>query len=148
MRPDMRFVIAAVLFTFVTAAQVPKPEPEGTPATYGSHEDPWFKKSPKKGDPNIRRLAGSVRFPDDSLAVGAAVKVKNRTSGETVVYTTDAKGNYIFESLTMKVDYDVWAEYKDRKSNVRVLSTFISQQDVTMDLKLPPPPVPAATAKK
>ena len=148
MRPDMRFVIAAILFTFVAAAQVPKPEPEGAPATYGSREDPWFKKPPKKGDPTIRRLGGTVRLPDDTPVAGAVVKVKNRTSGDTVVYTTDAKGGYMFESLTTKVDYDVWAEYKDRKSSIRVLSTFVSDQDVTMNLKLPPPPVPAATAKK
>lgn len=130
-----RLVLTALAAGSLAGAQMRFAQTEGP---LGKKPEPWFHARPEKGrDPDSRTLSGTVLRADDSPAAGATVKVRNRGTGELAVYAADGKGAYRFAGLSMKSDYDVWAEYRNRKTRVYVLSTLAAQRDASITLKFP-----------
>jgi hypothetical protein len=51
-------------------------------------------------------------------------------------FITEADGHYRFGQLASDVDYQLWAEYKGRKSKTRAISSFDSKKQFNFDLKI------------
>jgi hypothetical protein len=95
-------------------------------------------KKSKDRDRTIRTLAGEVRLPDDSLAEGAVVQVKNLKTLQIRSYITLKDGKYNFQNLSSSVDYEIRATWKDHASPKRMLTVYDSRLDPVINLKLEP----------
>ena len=86
--------------------------------------------------PAPRTLQGQVMKHSEVPIPGAIVYLKNTKTMAVRSFISDKSGNYRFTSLTPNVDYEVYAEYKGAKSDVKTLSSFDSRQTATINLKL------------
>jgi hypothetical protein len=93
----------------------------------------------QKGKPlelTSRNLSGVVRLPNNSVAEGAVVKIKNLKTLQIRSFITQADGKYSFFALSANADYEVVAESQGMASKSRTLSLFDSRPEVTMDFTL------------
>jgi hypothetical protein len=95
-------------------------------------------KKTKARDRTHRDLVGLVLLPDETPAVGAVVKLKNRRTLEIRSFITQTDGKYVFQGLTSAVDYEVKAESKGLGSPTHVLSIYDTRLDPVINLKLEP----------
>jgi hypothetical protein len=68
--------------------------------------------------PAARTLHGFVRDGHEKAISGALVYLKDLKTAQVLSVTTDDKGEYRFVGLEQNVDYQFWAQIKDRKSEV------------------------------
>jgi hypothetical protein len=94
----------------------------------------------KKKDPPTRSVSGTVTTPDNKLAVGAVVQLKDtKTKVVRSFYTVpDKPGEYYFHGLSPDTDYELSATFEGAASGTRTLSVFDSRKDAVIDLKLNP----------
>jgi hypothetical protein len=89
-----------------------------------------------KNTPQLRLLTGQVTTHADAPLADAIVYLKNTKTLAIKTFITDAQGNYRFPALSPNVDYEVYAEYKGTKSDVKTLSSFDSRQHAFINLKV------------
>jgi hypothetical protein len=87
----------------------------------------------------VRVVQGVVRDSNDQLQANAVVYLQDQKSLEVRTYITEADGHYRFGQLSSEVDYQLWAEYKGRKSKTRSISSFDSKKQFNFDLKIETP---------
>jgi hypothetical protein len=94
----------------------------------------------KKKEPPTRSVSGVVTTPDDKLAVGAVVQLKDtKTKVVRSFYTVpDKPGEYYFHGLSPDIDYELTATFQGAASGARTLSVFDSRKDAVINLKLNP----------
>lgn len=89
----------------------------------------------KKTGQQGRLLSGKVLDPQDNPVVGAIVYLNNTRTHAVKTYIVGQDGTYRFPGLST-VDYEVYAQYHDRKSDTRSVSQFDDRSQVYIDLKI------------
>jgi hypothetical protein len=95
----------------------------------------WAYAAPPEGG-TTRLLTGQVMGHGDAPLPGAMVYLKNTKSLTVKTYITSDTGNYRFPALTPNADYEIYAEYKGKRSDTKTLSSFDSRQHATINLKI------------
>jgi hypothetical protein len=87
----------------------------------------------------VRVVQGRVQTTDDQPQPNAVVYLQDQKTLEVRTYITEADGRYRFGQLSSDVDYQLWAEYKGRKSRTKSISSFDSKKQFNFDLKIEAP---------
>jgi hypothetical protein len=89
----------------------------------------------KSGDSG-RLLTGRVVDKDDAPVPGAVVYLANTRTRAVKTFIVGQDGMYRFPALSPNVDYEVYAQYKDRKSDTKTVSQFDTRPQVNINLKI------------
>jgi len=93
--------------------------------------------SSDKKDKTVGRLVfGKVLDPQDNPLPDAVVYVTNTRTRTVKTYIVGPDGTYRFPALSTAVDYEVYAQYKGRKSDTKSVSQFDDRSQVYLDLKV------------
>ncbi len=93
--------------------------------------------TPDKKDKAVGRLLfGKVLDPQDNPLPDAVVYVTNTRTRAVKTYIVGPDGTYRFPALSTAVDYEVYAQYKSRKSETKSVSQFDDRSQVYLDLKV------------
>lgn len=95
---------------------------------------PFQKK--KDEDAVTRSVQGAVRDQNDSVAEGAVVQLKNTKTLQVRSFITQQDGTFLFQGLSINVDYELKADRGDMTSSVKRLSYFDSRTKAVINLKL------------
>jgi len=82
-----------------------------------------------------RLLSGKVLDPQDNPVVGAIVYLTNTRTHAVKTYIVGQDGTYRFPGLS-NVDYEVYAQFNNRKSDTKSVSQFDDRSQVYIDLKI------------
>src|SRR6476660_5096013 len=88
-----------------------------------------------KGDAG-RLLTGRVIDKDDEPLPSSVVYLANTRSRAVKTFIVGQDGNYRFPALSPSVDYEVYAQYRDRKSDTKTVSQFDTRPTVNINLKI------------
>ena len=86
-----------------------------------------------------RTVTGVVLNASNQGIVGAAVQLKDLSTGETTASYTLEGGRYSFADLKASDDYQVQASFKGQSSETRTASSFDDRDLITLNLHIPPP---------
>ncbi|MFZ0296604.1 MAG: carboxypeptidase-like regulatory domain-containing protein [Candidatus Sulfotelmatobacter sp.] len=89
----------------------------------------------KKDKAQGRLLSGKVLDRQDNPVVSAVVYLTNTRTHAIKTYIVGQDGTYRFPGLST-VDYEVYAQYNNRKSDTRSVSQFDDRPQVYIDLKI------------
>jgi len=90
----------------------------------------------RKDKSSGRLLFGKVLDHQDNPLPDAVVYVTNTRTRAVKTYIVGSDGTYRFPALSSAVDYEVYAQYKGRKSDTKAVSQFDDRSQVYMDLKV------------
>ena len=92
---------------------------------------------PDKKDKTVGRLLyGKVLDQQDNPLPDAVVYVTNTRNRAVKTYIAGQDGTYRFPALSTATDYEVYAQYKGRKSDTKSVSQFDDRSQVYLDLKI------------
>jgi hypothetical protein len=92
--------------------------------------------APDKRDKQQGRLLyGKVLDQQDNPVVNAVVYLTNTRTHAVKTYIIGQDGTYRFPGLST-VDYEVYAQYNDRKSDTKSVSQFDDRSQVYVDLRV------------
>jgi len=95
--------------------------------------------APDKEDKNQGRLLfGKVLDGQDNPVPNAIVYLTNTRTHAVKTYIVGQEGTYRFPGLST-ADYEVYAQYKDRKSDTKSVSQFDDRSQVYVDLRINAP---------
>jgi hypothetical protein len=94
---------------------------------------PFEKKD--KGD-NGRLLTGKVTDRQDNPLPDAVVYLSNPRTLAVKSFIVGPDGTYRFPSLSPNIDYEVYAQYKSKKSDTKTVSQFDNRSQVNINLKI------------
>lgn len=83
-----------------------------------------------------RTLQGQVMDKSDAPLPESIVYLKNTKSMALKTFITDKDGNYRFAGLSPNADYEVYAEFKGKKSDSKTLSAFDSREKAFINLRV------------
>jgi hypothetical protein len=89
----------------------------------------------KKDQQQGRLLYGKVLDQQDNPVPGAIVYLTDTRTHAVKTYIIGQDGTYRFPGLSM-VDYEVYAQYKGRKSDTKSVSQFDDRSQVYVDLRI------------
>lgn len=89
----------------------------------------------KKEKPQGRLLSGKVLDPQDNPVVGSIVYLTNSRTHAVKTYIVGQDGSYRFPGLST-VDYEVYAQFNDHKSDTKSVSQFDDRSQVYIDLRI------------
>src|SRR5579862_4767677 len=93
--------------------------------------------TPDKKDKNAGRLLfGKVLDHQDNPLPDAVVYVTNTRTRAVKTYIVSSDGTYRFPALSSAVDYEVYAQYKGKKSETKSVSQFDDRSQVYLDLRI------------
>jgi hypothetical protein len=92
----------------------------------------------KKDKPVGRLLYGRVLDPQDNPLPDSVVYLTNTRTRSIKSYIVGADGSYRFPALSTAIDYEVYAQYKGHKSDLKSVSQFDDRSQVYIDLKIDP----------
>jgi hypothetical protein len=93
--------------------------------------------TPDKKEKVVGRLVfGKVLDGQDNPLVDAVVYVTNTRNRTVKTYIVGTDGGYRFPALSAAVDYEVYAQYKGKKSDTKSVSQFDDRSQVYLDLKI------------
>ena len=95
----------------------------------------WFGRDPKKEDKS-RLLTGKVLDGGDSPLPNAVVYLTNTHTRAVKTYIVGPDGGYRFPALEPTVDYEVYAQFENRKSGTKTVSQFDDRTVVNIVLKV------------
>ncbi|MBZ5567459.1 MAG: carboxypeptidase-like regulatory domain-containing protein [Acidobacteriia bacterium] len=84
----------------------------------------------------VRALTGEVMDSRDQPIAGAIVYLKNTKTMAVKTYIVGQDGVYRFNALSSNVDYEVYAEHNNKKSDTKTLSSFDSRKTAYINLKI------------
>ncbi len=91
----------------------------------------------KKGDKPVGRLLfGKVLDGNDNPVADAVVYVTNTRTRAVKTYIVGKDGLYRFPALTSAVDYEVYAQFNNHKSDTKSVSQFDDRSQVYLVLKI------------
>jgi len=90
----------------------------------------------QKGKNTGRLLYGKVLDQQDNPLPDAVVYVSNSRTRAVKTYIVSSDGSYRFPALSAAIDYEIYAQYKGRKSETKSLSQFDDRTQVYLDLKI------------
>jgi hypothetical protein len=89
----------------------------------------------KKDKQQGRLLSGKVLDQQDNPVSGAIVYLSDMRTHAVKTYIVGQDGSYRFPGLST-VDYEVYAQFNNRKSDTRSVSQFDDRPQVYIDLKI------------
>jgi hypothetical protein len=93
--------------------------------------------TPDKKDKSVGRLLyGKVLDPQDNPLPDAIVYLSDTRTRAIKTYIVGPDGTYRFPALSTAVDYEVYAQYKGKKSDTKSVSQFDDRSQVYLDLKV------------
>lgn len=90
----------------------------------------------KKDKATGRLLFGKVLDPQDNPLPDAVVYLTNMRNRAVKTYIVGADGSYRFPALSSATDFQVYAQYKGKKSDTKSVSQFDDRSQVYLDLKV------------
>jgi hypothetical protein len=90
----------------------------------------------KKDKASGRLLFGKVLDPQDNPLPDAIVYLTNTRNRAVKTYIVGPDGTYRFPALSAAIDYEVYAQYKGKKSDTKSVSQFDDRSEVYLDLKV------------
>ena len=90
----------------------------------------------KKDKNQGRLLFGKVLDPQDAPVVNAVVYLTNTRTHAVKTYIVGQDGTYRFPGLSATVDYEVYAQHNNHKSDTKSVSQFDDRSQVYIDLKI------------
>jgi len=85
-----------------------------------------------------RLVRGQVLDADGKEVESAIVHLKSLSTSEVLSVVTDEEGRYRFNDVDKKLDFEIYAEWRDQKSRTRKISQFDTRDIVTINLSLEP----------
>jgi len=93
--------------------------------------------APDKKDKSSGRLVlGKVLDRQDNPVPDAIVYLTNTRTRSIKTYIVGQDGTYRFPALSTAIDYEIYAQYKERKSETKSVSQFDDRSQVYMDLRI------------
>ena len=89
----------------------------------------------KSGDAG-RLLTGRVMDKQDAPLPSSVVYLANTRTRAVKTFIVGEDGGYRFPALSPNVDYEVYAQYKDHKSDTKTVSQFDTRPTVNINLKI------------
>ncbi len=83
-----------------------------------------------------RLLLGKVLDQQDNPLSDAVVYLTNTRTRAIKTYIVGPDGTYRFPALSTAIDYEVYAQYKGKKSDTKTLSQFDDRSQVYVVLKV------------
>lgn len=83
-----------------------------------------------------RTILGLVKDEDGQVVSSAMVYMKDVQAKSTLVALVDSSGEFRFGSLSLDHDYEIWAEAGELRSPIRSVTTFMTQNEVSMPLQV------------
>lgn len=83
-----------------------------------------------------RVVQGAVSGAGDAALPGAVVYLKDLKTLSIRSFISTSDGSYRFGQMTNGADYELWADYKGKKSSVKTLSSFDNRKQTTVNLKV------------
>src|SRR5208282_2979413 len=83
-----------------------------------------------------RLLTGKVLDTGDNPLPNAVVYLTNTHTRAVKTYIVGVDGGYRFPALQPSIDYEVYAQYDNRKSRTKTVSQFDDRSEVYIDLKI------------
>ena len=93
-------------------------------------------KEERREEANSRAVQGQVLLPDDKVAAGAVVQLKDMRTLQVRSFITLDDGKYHFSGLRLDIDYQLTAKSGDFVGGPRTLSIFDNRKDAIMNFKL------------
>jgi Carboxypeptidase regulatory-like domain len=90
----------------------------------------------KKEKPTGRLVLGKVLDRQDNPLPGAYVYLTNTRTRAVKTYIVGEDGTYRFPALSTAIDYEIYAQYKDHKSDAKSVSQFDDRSQVYLDLRI------------
>ena len=84
----------------------------------------------------LRTVSGHVVNAHGQPLLKAVVHLKNTRTLAIKTYITEADGTYRFTALSPNVDYEIYADYENARSDTKTLSAFDSRKQATINLKV------------
>ena len=95
---------------------------------------PQFGRSSKED--KTRLLTGKVLDSGENPLPNAVVYLTNTHTRSVKTYIVGPDGAYRFPALQPSIDYEVYAQYDNRKSHTKTVSQFDDRQQVYISLKI------------
>ncbi len=89
-----------------------------------------------KNQPATRTLVGFVFDRNEKPLPNAVVYLKNTKTLAIKTFIADGEASYRFHALSPNVDYEVWAEFQGKKSDMKTLSSFDTRPNSRINLKV------------
>jgi Carboxypeptidase regulatory-like domain len=83
-----------------------------------------------------RLLTGRVVDKQDAPLPSSVVYLANTRTRAVKTFIVGADGMYRFPALSPNVDYEVYAQFKDRKSDTKTVSQFDARPTVNINLRI------------
>jgi len=90
----------------------------------------------KKQKSTGRLVLGKVLDRQDNPIPGAYVYLTNTRTRAVKTYIVGQDGTYRFPALSTAIDYEIYAQYKDKKSDTKSVSQFDDRSQVYLDLRV------------
>lgn len=90
----------------------------------------------KQSKSSGRLLTGRVLDHEDSPVASCVVYLTNTRTRTVKTYIVGQDGSYRFPELSQNIDYEVYAQFKGRKSETKTVSQFDSRPNVNINLKV------------
>ena len=90
----------------------------------------------RKGEPAVRSVTGVVTDGSGGAVSGAVVQLKNTKTLQIRSFITKEEGQYFFQGLSPDVDFELHAEGKTGASTTHTLSSFNTDKQAVVNLKL------------
>ena len=93
--------------------------------------------APDKKEKTVGRLLfGKVLDHGDNPIPDAVVYLTNTRTRAIKTYIVGPDGTYRFPALSTAIDYEIYAQFKGRKSGTKSVSQFDDRSQVYLDLKI------------
>jgi hypothetical protein len=89
-----------------------------------------------KSSDSGRLLTGRVVDKQDAPLASSVVYLANTRTRAVKTFIVGPDGLYRFPALSPNVDYEVYAQYKDHKSDTKTVSQFDTRPTVNINLKI------------
>jgi hypothetical protein len=126
------FAAAFIIAATTAHAQTGGPPSAGKPIgsiNFGSRADT----SPRS---TTRTITGFVEDASGKHLTGAIVYLKDTQKNTVIALNADDQGAYRFGYLPLTTDYEVWAVVDGKKTVVKPISSFLTQKEITILLKV------------
>lgn len=74
---------------------------------------------------------------DENPIVNGIVYLQNKKTNNVKTQISDSQGHYQFTGLDPNDDFDIYAEFRHRKSSRHTISSFDSRHDIEINLTIP-----------
>ena len=84
----------------------------------------------------MRTVSGAVLNEKSDVVADATVFLQNQKTKTIRSYTTPENGRFYFTQVSMTDDYNLWAQKDQQKSATRIVSSWDTRTNFTIDLRL------------